>query len=131
MKWRLAAGAAVCCALAACGGNPGDLMGLEVSGGPLKGAERIRVTADGRASCNGGKLQQLNSSTVLDARNVARDATPLIKRVASFPPAAAGRRTFELRTADGSISWGEGAAGLPAVLPQAELLALELEPLCR
>jgi len=130
MRWPLLAGAAACCALAACGGSPGDLMGISVSGGPVKGIEQIRVTANGLADCNGGKLKQLQSDTVLQARNVVRDATPLIKQVASFPPAAAGRRTFELRTPDGNISWGEGTAGLPAVLPQAELLAVQLEPLC-
>jgi hypothetical protein len=131
MRWPLLACAAVCCALAACGGTAGDLMGIEVSGGPVKGVERIHVTDDGRGGCDNGKLSQLASDTVLEARNVVRDATPLIKEGASFPAAAGGRRTFELRTKDGNIDWGEGAAGLPAVLPQAELLAVQLEPLCR
>jgi hypothetical protein len=42
----------------------------------------------------------------------------------------AGRRTFQLKTPDGSVTWAEGGAGLPAILLQAEELALELEQYC-
>ena len=130
MRRTVACVALACCALAGCGGSPGDLMGIEVSGGPLRAPERLRVTEDGLASCNQGKLHQLASSAVLQARNVEREATPLIKRGASFSPAAAGRRTFQLKTPDGSVTWAEGGAGLPAILLQAEELALELEQYC-
>jgi hypothetical protein len=92
--------------------------------------EQMHVTEDGRTSCNTGKLHQLQSQRVLDARNVERDAKPLIKEGAKYAPALPGRRTFELRTPDGSLTWGEGQTGLPPVLPRAELLALDLEDFC-
>ena len=36
----------------------------------------------------------------------------------------------ELKTPDGTLVWGEGQPGLPSLLPQAELLALQLEDYC-
>jgi hypothetical protein len=130
MRWPALAALGACWALAACGNPPGDLMGIQVSGGPLRGVERMRVTEDGRASCNKGGLHQLASSTVLQARSVERDARPLIEHGASYALARPGRRTFTLRTPDGSVTWAEGAGGLPIVLPQAEALALQLERFC-
>ena len=129
MRWALAATAA-CLALAGCGGSTGDLLGMQITGGPGNVKEQMHVTEDGRTSCNTGALHQLPSATVLVARGVERDAKPLIEQGQSYPQAAPGRRTFELKTPDGSLIWGEGQTGLPAVLPQAELLALDLEDFC-
>ena len=97
---------------------------MQISGGPTRGVEQMHVTEDGRTSCNKGRLHQLSSSTVLDARNVEREAKPLIEQGPATRPPRPGRRTFQLKTPDGTLTWAEGAAGLPAVLPQAELLAL-------
>jgi hypothetical protein len=130
MRGRLAGAAlALCCALAGCGGSTGDLMGISVRGGPVRGTERLRVTLDGRGSCNAGKLASLPSERVLDARNVERDSRPLVKAGASFGQLSRGRRNFELKTKDGNVTWVDGSPGLPAVLSRAELLALELERL--
>ena len=129
MRWALLAPVA-CLVLAGCGGNPGDLLGMQITGGPANVKEQMHVTNDGRTSCNTGGLHQLPSATVLQARTVERDAKPLIKQGADYPSALPGRRTFELKTPDGTLVWGEGQTGLPAVLPQAELLALTLEQFC-
>jgi hypothetical protein len=131
MRRAFAAVAAASCALlVACGGSPGDLMGIEMSGGPLRQPERMRVTENGLTSCNKGGLKQLPSQIVLDARNVERDVKPLIEHGASYSAALPGRRTFTLRTPDGSVTWAEGGQGLPQVLPRAIELALELERFC-
>jgi hypothetical protein len=128
MRHAAAAAAGVLCALVAgCGSSPGDILGLGISGGPQRQAVRMHVMEDGRASCNARPLHQLPSALVLTARNVVRDAKPLVKRGASFGAPSATQRTFELRTPDGTTTWTEAAPGLPAVLPQAEVLALELE----
>jgi hypothetical protein len=126
---RAIAATAACVALAGCGGNPGDLLGMQITGGPANTFEQMHVTVDGRTSCNKGGLHQLPSQAVLDARTVEREATPLIKEGATYPPTLAGRRTFQLKTPDGSLTWGEGQR-TPAVLPMAELLALQLEQYC-
>jgi hypothetical protein len=126
----LAAAAASACLLAGCGGNPGDLLGMQISGGPVRGVEQMHVTEDGRTSCNKGGLHQLSSQTILDARNIEREAKPLIEQGPIYAAAPPGRRTFQLKTPDGTLTWAEGASGLPILLPQAEVLALTLEEFC-
>jgi hypothetical protein len=126
---RLLAAAIASVVLAGCGGGTGDLMGMQITGGPGKTFEQMHVTADGRTSCNKGGLHSLPSQLVLDSRTVEREATQLIKEGASYPPALPGRRSFQLKTPDGTLNWGEGQTQ-PAVLPQAELLALKLEQYC-
>ena len=125
-----AAAAAVAIALAGCGTKTEDLMAIDVSGGPARVHETLRVTNDGRASC-GGPLSQLPSQTLLDAREVKRDLRPLARRGASFPSPRSGARRYVFRSFDGTVRWGEAAPGPPA-LARATLLALRLErSLCR
>jgi hypothetical protein len=114
-------------AAAGCGSSPGDILGLGISGGPPRKTFHMHVMEDGRASCNKKPLHQLSDSLLLDARNVVRDAGPLVKRSASFGAPSPQRRDFELRTPDGTVTWVEATPRLPAVLPQAELLALQLQ----
>jgi hypothetical protein len=113
--------------LAGCGGPAGDLVAIEVSGGPVKGTEHIVVIEDGRGRCNAGPLQEIPNDRLLDAREVERDLKPLAEDGASFPAPGAGRRHYVARTNDGSVSWTEGAQGAPAVIGKATLLALQLE----
>lgn len=129
MTRALAAIAALTCAvvLAGCGGAPGDILGLGIAGGEQQQAVRMHVEENGRASCNKRPLHQLSSSTILDARNVVRDAKTLAESGASFGNPSSGQRNFQLRTPDGTVNWTEAATGLPPVLPQAELLALHMQ----
>ena len=127
MRRAAAAAAGLCAALIGCGTTSGDILGLGMSGGPLPKALHMHVTEDGRGSCNSRSLRELPGSLVLTARNIVREAKPLSKRGASFGAPAPGRRSFELRTPDGTVTWEEAAPALPAVLPQAEELALELQ----
>jgi hypothetical protein len=123
-----AAAAAICsAALAGCGGAPGDILGLGISGGLQRTAVRMHVEENGRASCNSGRLHQLSSSLILDARNVVRDAKTLAQGGASFGERSAGQRNFQLRTPDGTVNWTEAAPGMPPVLSDAEELGLEME----
>jgi hypothetical protein len=128
MRRAAAAAAAACLAgLSGCGGAPGDILGLGISGGPQRQAVRMHVEENGRASCNKNALHQLSSSEILGARNIARDAKPFAKSGASFGSPNAGQRNFQLRTPDGTVNWTEAAVGVPPVLSQAELLALRME----
>ena len=121
----VALGAAL--AAAACGGSPGDIMGLGISGGPPNKTFHMHVMDDGRASCNTKPLHQLPSALLLDARNVIREAKPLLQRSASFGVPSPDRRNFELKTPDGTVTWVEATPDLPTVLPQAEVLALQMQ----
>jgi len=128
---RAALAAAAGCALlvTGCGSTPGDILGLGISGGPQRTPVRMHVTEDGRGSCNSNPLHNLPDPLVLDARNIAREAKPISQKARTFGTAGPGLRTFELRTPDGTTDWAENAPGLPPVLPQAELLALQLQRL--
>lgn len=114
---------------AGCGGPTGDILGLAISGGPLKQPLRMHVTEDGQGSCNTRPLHQLPDPVILTARNLVREAKPVQKQSRNFGTPGPGVRTFELKTPDGTTDWVENARGLPPVLPQAELLALQLQQL--
>jgi hypothetical protein len=113
--------------LSGCGGAPGDILGLGISGGPQRNAVRMHVEENGRASCNKNRLHQLPSDQILDARNLVRDAKTLAEGGASFGSPSSGQRNFQLRTPDGAVNWTEAAPGKPPVLADAELLALHME----
>jgi hypothetical protein len=127
MRRAAAAAAALAWALAGCGGTAGDLVAIEVSGGPVKGTEHIVVLEDGRARCNAGPLETIPSDRLLDAREVERDLEPLAEKGASYEAPAAGRRRYLARTRDGAVRWVEGARSVPSVIGKATLLALQLE----
>jgi hypothetical protein len=110
-----------------CGGSAGDLLALEVSGGLAGDTVRLRVTEDGRASCDGGPLRQISSAALIEAREVERGLAELAEDGDSFESAAgADRRTYLARTRAGTVSWTEGEPDLPPVLPQAAALAERL-----
>jgi hypothetical protein len=113
--------------LAGCGGGAGDLVAIEVSGGPVKGTEHLVVTEDGRARCNAGPLEPITNDQLLDAREIERDLEPLAKDGATYPATGADRRRYLARTRDGSVRWTEGAKGAPSVIGKATLLALQVE----
>ena len=115
-----------CAAAVGCGGTSGDILGLGMSGGPVKQTDHMHVTEDGRGSCNKKPLHTLPSATVIKARSLVRDAKDLAQTGASFGQPTAGLRSFELRTPDGTVTWVENAPRLPLVLSDAELLTLQL-----
>ena len=129
---RIAAAALAAIALVAgCGGNAGDLMAIEVSGGTAAADRTLVITGDGRGRCGGGELQNVESDLVVEARDVERDIESLANESRAFPQRA-GRRRYVVRTDDGVVRWSEGAPGLPEILPRTALLTLQLErELCR
>lgn len=116
-------------AIAACGGEAGDLLALEVSGGQQEQPLRLTVTEDGRGSCDGGELQRISSERLIDAREVERELGGLAEDGAAFgaDTGATGRRRYVARTRAGTVRWVEGLPELPDVLPRAALLAQQLE----
>jgi hypothetical protein len=132
---RAAVGVAASAALAlltGCGGAPGDLLSIDVSGGVAGGKHTIVVTGDGRGSCDRGPLKQLPGDRVIDARGIERDAGDLARGAADYSSAAADARHFILKTKEGEVTWSEGAPSLPSVLPRTQLLAVQLQRiLCR
>jgi hypothetical protein len=119
-----AAGAALL--LQGCGGSPGDVLAIEVSGGPLPAKQVLVVTADGRGSCNHGKLREIPNARLIDAQAVAHDAKPIAEAGASYTTARPGARQYLLRLPQGNVRFTEGRPGIPSSLARAQLLALQL-----
>jgi len=115
-----------------CGGSAGDLLALEVSGGAGNVHHKLRVTDDGRASCNGAPLVAIPNKQLLAAREDKRLLAPLAKKGATYPGAIAGARNFTARSQDGTVTWSEGAPRLPTAIGRTTLLVIELErQICR
>ena len=117
-----------------CGGEAGDLMAIEVSGGPARagGALDIVLASDGRGTCNGGPSESVPSDLVIDARELERDLGDLAEEGARFEPTRESQREYVVRIKAGTVRWAEGERGLPDVLPRTQLLALRLDRLlCR
>jgi hypothetical protein len=131
MRRRLVAGAAAgavaALGAAGCGGSAGDLLSLRVSGGFAGTAHTIVVSGDGRGSCDKGDLKELPSERVIEAREIERTTRKQARDAADFPSRVADGRQYVLTSKEGTVRWGEGAAGLPKALSRAQLLALRLE----
>ena len=115
--------------MAGCGGESGDLIAIEVSGGAAAPREPVElVVADnGLASCDGGGDEAIPSELLIDAREVERELANLAEEGATFPPTGNDQREYVLRTKAGTVRFAEGEPALPEVLPKAQLLAVRLQ----
>jgi len=119
---RIAAPAALAFALAACGGGgpPADLFVVTRSG-DVPGARLVlRVTDDGRASCNGGALTLVASEDLIDARQIRRDLegeeegeTGPADEGLSLPPGPMPIFRYAVRGQDGTVSFSDTSEGQP------------------
>ena len=111
--------------LAGCGGSPGDLLSIEVSGGPAKRKQAIVVQNDGQATCNGGPSQDIGSDALIDAREIERELGDDAERAAVYEGTRGDATNYVARTKDGTVRWDDRAPGRPAVLSKAQLFALQ------
>jgi hypothetical protein len=125
MRW-LPALLAATLLVSGCGGSAGDVLAIEVSGGSLGAKQTLVVTADGRGSCDQGKLRGIANDQLLAAQAVARDAKTLAEAGSVYTASRAGARQYLLRLPQGNVQWTEGRPGIPGVLARAQLLALQL-----
>jgi hypothetical protein len=112
-------------ALAGCGGSPGDLVAIEVKGGPAHRNQSIVVSDNGQASCNKGPSQDIGSAALIDVREFKRDLKDDAERAAIYESAGSGTTSYVARTKDGTVRWDDGVHGLPPVLSNLELFALQ------
>jgi hypothetical protein len=118
---------------AGCGGEAGDLMAIEVTGGPTRDRPLdIVVAGDGRGSCNDRASETLPSDLLIEARELERELGDLAEDGATLGRADEDRRAYVVRIKAGTVRWTEGTEDLPELLPRAQLLALRLDRLlCR
>lgn len=113
--------------LAGCGGESGDLLAVEVAGGPAGGERTLVVTNDGRGRCDGAELRRIESDRLIEAREVERDLQDLAEDGTDLGGDPTGdRRAYVARIRAGTVRWVEAEPGNPDVLPRLELLALRL-----
>jgi hypothetical protein len=108
--------AAAAAALAGCGGEARDLF-LVQRGGAVPGARlALRVTDDGRASCNRGPLVEMSSAQLIAARELERDLEPLAKRRLALPAGRDSVLRYRVVLEDGSVRFADNSRGQPPAL---------------
>jgi hypothetical protein len=115
---RRAAAAVVAAALlvAGCGSAAHDLF-LVQRGGAIPGAGlALRVTDDGRASCNRGPLVDITSAQLIAARELQRDLVPLAQRRFALPPGRGSVLRYRVVLEDGAVRFADDSRGQPAAL---------------
>jgi len=105
-------------ALAACGaGAPAHDLFLVQRAGAIPGARlALRVTDDGRASCNRGPLVEISSAQLIAARELERDLEPLAKRRFALPPGGDSILQYRVVLEDGTVRFADDSRGQPALL---------------
>ena len=108
--------------LAACGtgGPPADLFVVTRSG-EIPGARLVlRITDDGRASCNGRELVLIASEDLIDARQIRRELegeeegeTGPADEGLSLPPGPMPIFRYAVRGQDGTVSFSDTSRGQP------------------
>ncbi len=108
------AAAAAGLALGGCGGAAADLFAVSRTGAVPGGRLSLRVTDDGRASCNQRALVDITSAQLIAARESVRDLDELGDR--RYRPGPASVLAYRVRTRDTRVSWADDSPGQPPVL---------------
>ena len=114
----LAIAAAVGVVAAGCGaGAPARDLFLVQRSGAIPGARlALRVTDDGRASCNRGPLVDITSAQLIAAREIERDLEPLAKRRFALRPGRASVLRYRVVLEDGAVRFADDSRGQPPAL---------------
>jgi hypothetical protein len=103
-------------ALAGCGSEAHDLFVVQRAGSIPGARLALRVTDDGRASCNGGALVDITSAQLIDARELARDLAPLARRRVALAPGPGSVLRYRVVLEDGPVRFADTSRGQPAPL---------------
>lgn len=101
-----------------CGAEAADLF-LVQRAGTIPGARlTMRVTDDGRVSCNEAALIDIPSGELITAREIARDLVPLALAGRTLAPGRAPPSIlrYRARTKDGAVAWSDTSPRQPPVL---------------
>jgi hypothetical protein len=101
---------------AGCGSEARDLF-LVTRSGDVPGAPlTLRVTDDGRASCNHRPLVEITSAQLVTAREVERDLEDPAKAQLRLASGTQPVFSYRVRTEEGGVAWSDDSARQPAVL---------------
>lgn len=108
--------AALALLAAGCGSEARDLF-LVTRSGDVPGARlTLRITDDGRASCNRRPLVEISSNQVIAARESTRDLEDPAKAGLRLPPGPQSVFSYRVRTEEGTVVWSDDSRGQPEVL---------------
>jgi hypothetical protein len=112
----VAAIALVALLVAGCGSEAHDLF-LVTRSGDVPGARlTLRITDDGRASCNDKPLVEITSAQLISARDVARKLEDPSKAQLRLAPGPQPVFSYRVRTEEGGVAWSDDSTRQPAVL---------------
>jgi len=103
-------------ALGGCGTEAHDLFVVDRTGA-IPGAQlSLRITDDGRASCNDRPLVDITSAQLINARNAQRDLKDPAEAHVRLAPGPQPVLSYRVRTEDGVVTWSDDSARQPPVL---------------
>ena len=76
----------------------------------------LRITDDGRASCNGRPLVDIASDQLIRARDAARKLGDPARARLTLAPRAGSVLRYRVRIEDGSVVWSDTSPDQPPVL---------------
>jgi hypothetical protein len=114
---RIAAAAVlVALAIGGCGSEAHDLFLVDRSGAIPGARLSLRITDDGRASCNNGPLVDITSAQLVQARAAEEDLADPTKAHLRLAPGPQPVLSYRVRTEDGAAVWSDDSSRQPAVL---------------
>jgi hypothetical protein len=100
----------------ACGSEASDLFVVRRNGDVPGARLMLRITDDGRVSCNGHSLIDITSDQLITARETERDLKKPAKARLRLAPGRQPVFSYRARTQDGTVAWSDDSRGQPAVL---------------
>jgi hypothetical protein len=112
----VAVAAAVAAAVAGCGSEPADLFVVDRAGAVPGARLNLRVTDDGRASCNRRPLVDISSEQLVDARDIEREIEPLARRGLALEAGDGSILRYRVVTEEGTLRFADTSRGQPPPL---------------
>jgi hypothetical protein len=105
-------------ALGGCGSEAADLFVVNRTGAIPGARLELRITDDGRASCNHRPLVDISSSDLVTARAAETDLEKPAKAHLHLQPGKQSVLSYRVRTEDGTVAWSDDSMRQPPVLFQ-------------
>jgi hypothetical protein len=112
----VAAVALAALALGGCGSEAHDLFVVDRNGAIPGARLSLRITDDGRASCNDKPLADITSAQLIDARSAERSLKDPAEAHLRLGPGPQPVLSYRVRTEDGVVAWSDDSQRQPPVL---------------
>jgi hypothetical protein len=103
-------------AIGGCGNESADLFVVDRTGAIPGARLSLRITDDGRASCNDKPLVDITSAELVQARAAQEDLVDPTKAHLRLAPGPQPVLSYRVRTQDGAAAWSDDSSRQPAVL---------------